>query len=37
VLEVLKVIRTYSSCTYSESGAWVTHSEIVIRDLPAAQ
>ncbi|MBV9122337.1 MAG: hypothetical protein JO112_03115 [Planctomycetes bacterium] len=33
VLEVLKVFRTYSSCTYLEGGALVTHGETVIQDL----
>jgi hypothetical protein len=34
-LEVLKVLRTVTSATYLEDGAWVTHTETVIRDLPA--
>jgi hypothetical protein len=33
VLEVLKVLRGYSSCTYMENGVLVTHGEIVVRDL----
>jgi hypothetical protein len=33
VFQVLKVLRSYASATYLESGGWVTHSEIVIRDL----
>jgi hypothetical protein len=33
VLEVLKVFRGYSSCSYLEDGVLVTHSEMVIRDL----
>jgi hypothetical protein len=33
VLEVLKVFRSYSSATYVEDGALVTHGETVIRDL----
>jgi hypothetical protein len=33
VFQVLKVLRSYASATYLENGAWVTHSEIVIRDL----
>jgi hypothetical protein len=34
VIEVLKVFRSYSSATYLEEGAWVTHAQTVIRDLP---
>ena len=34
VLEVLKVLRSYSSRTYMEGSAWVTHSEWVIKDVP---
>jgi hypothetical protein len=34
VIEVLKVFRGYTSVTYAEGGAWVTHGETVIRDLP---
>lgn len=33
VLEVLKVFRSYSSSTYLQDGATVTHSETVIRDI----
>jgi hypothetical protein len=33
VVEVLKVFRGYTSCTYFEDGALVTHSETVIQDL----
>jgi hypothetical protein len=33
VLEVLKVFRSYSSATYFEGDALVTHSEMVITDL----
>jgi hypothetical protein len=33
VIEVLKVFRGYTSCTYFEDGALVTHSETVIQDL----
>jgi hypothetical protein len=33
VAEVLKVLRSYASATYFEDGAWVTHNEIIIRDL----
>jgi hypothetical protein len=33
VFEVLKCFRSYSSATYFEGGARVTHSEIVITDL----
>ncbi len=33
VLEVLKVFRSFSSSTFFEDGALVTHSETVIRDL----
>jgi hypothetical protein len=33
VLEVLKVFRSYTSVTYMEDGALVTHSETVIQDL----
>jgi hypothetical protein len=33
VVEVLKVFRGYTSCTYFEGGALVTHSETVIQDL----
>jgi hypothetical protein len=35
VLEVLKVFRSYSSITYFEGGALVTHRETVIRDVGA--
>jgi hypothetical protein len=31
--EVWKVLRTYSSRTYQDSGAWITHSEWHIADL----
>ncbi|MFL5244431.1 MAG: hypothetical protein ACJ8FY_20210 [Gemmataceae bacterium] len=31
--EVLKVFRVYTSCSYLEDGALVTHSETVIKDL----
>lgn len=33
VLAVLKVLRSYSSVTYVEDGATVTHGETVVRDL----
>jgi hypothetical protein len=33
VAAILKVLRTYSSATYVEQGAVVTHSQTVIRDL----
>jgi hypothetical protein len=33
VLEVLRVFRCYSSATYFEGAALVTHSEMVITDL----
>jgi hypothetical protein len=33
VLEVLKCFRGMTSATYFENGAWVTHSESVVRDL----
>jgi hypothetical protein len=33
VLEVLKVFRGYTSCTYREGGAEVTHGETVVEDL----
>jgi hypothetical protein len=33
--EILKVFHSYSSATYLEDEAWVTHSETDIRDLPA--
>jgi hypothetical protein len=33
ILEVLKVLRSYSSATYVEDKAVVTHAETVIRDL----
>jgi hypothetical protein len=33
VMEVLKVIRGYTSCTYIEDGKLVVHSEWVIKDL----
>jgi hypothetical protein len=33
VFDVLKVVRNYASATYLEDGAWVTHSETVIKDL----
>jgi hypothetical protein len=33
VFEVLKVFRSYSSATYFDDGALVTHSEVVITDL----
>jgi hypothetical protein len=33
VLEVLKVLRGYSSATYFEDGAWVTHGITVVQDL----
>jgi hypothetical protein len=37
VVEVLKVLRGYTSCTYFEDGALVTHSETVIQDLEEAR
>jgi hypothetical protein len=33
VLELLKVLRSYSSRTYTEGDAWVTHAEWVIVDI----
>jgi hypothetical protein len=33
LVELLKVLRSYSSRTYEEAGAWVTHSEWGIADL----
>jgi hypothetical protein len=33
LLEILKVLRSYSSRTYTEAGAWVTHAEWEIADL----
>jgi hypothetical protein len=33
VLDILKVLRTYTSCTYVENGALVTHGQIVFQDL----
>jgi hypothetical protein len=35
VLQVLKVVRSCASVTYLQDGAWVTHTEIVIKDVPA--
>jgi hypothetical protein len=32
-LEVFQVFRVYTSATYTEGGAQVTHSELVVRDL----
>ena len=33
VLDVLKVLRNYTSATYQEDGAWVTHGMTVIQDI----
>jgi hypothetical protein len=33
VLDVLKVMRYYSSATYHENGAWVTQSATLIQDV----
>jgi hypothetical protein len=33
VLDVLKCLRGYSSCSYLENGVLVTHGEVVVRDL----
>jgi hypothetical protein len=32
VLDLLKVLQSYASCTYQESEVWVTHSELVLQD-----
>lgn len=32
-LDVLKVLRNYSSATYFEDGAWVTHGALVVQDV----
>jgi hypothetical protein len=33
ILEILKVLRSYSSRTYAEGDAWVTHAEWAIADI----
>jgi hypothetical protein len=33
LLEICKVLRSFSNVTYQENGIWITHSETVIRDL----
>jgi hypothetical protein len=35
VVEVLKVFRSYASVTYVEEGVSVSHSEMIIHDIPA--
>ena len=34
VIAILKVFHSYTSVTHLEDGVWVTHSEMVIKDLP---
>jgi hypothetical protein len=33
IFDLIKVVQSYSSVTYQEGGAWVTHSELIIKDV----
>ena len=34
IFEIIKCFQSYSSVTYLENGVWVSHHEMVIRDVP---